>query len=280
MENLLIYAVSDSIGETAQQVSRAAISQFGLTEDEYDIRRHPFVNTEEALMELLESAKRCNAMFVYTLVEPKLAKMANDYCEKHDILKIDLLTDILNILSEKTGKRPKGEAGIIRKMDESYFRRIAAIEFAVKYDDGKEPNKGILEAELVLIGISRTSKTPLSMYLANRNIKVANVPLVPEIPVPKEVYEIDPKKIIGLTNSPEVLNNVRTTRLKALGLSSNANYAKLDRILEELEYADKIMRKIGCPVINVANKAIEETAGDILDIMKEKGIHKNIHKDS
>ena len=260
MENLLIYAVSDSIGETAQQVSRAAISQFGLSEDEYDIRRHPFVNTEEALIELLESAKRCNAMFVYTLVNPKLAKMASDYCEENGILKIDLLTDILSILS--------------------YFRRIAAIEFAVKYDDGKEPNKGILEAELVLIGISRTSKTPLSMYLANRNIKVANVPLVPEIPVPKEVYEIDPKKIIGLTNSPEVLNNVRTTRLKALGLSSNASYAKLDRILEELEYADKVMKKLGCPVINVANKAIEETAGDILDIMKEKGIHKWIHKDS
>ena len=271
MENLLIYAVSDSIGETAQQVSRAAISQFGLSEDEYDIRRHPFVNTEEALIELLESAKRCNAMFVYTLVNPKLAKMASDYCEENGILKIDLLTVILSILSEKTGRKPKGEAGIIR---------IAAIEFAVKYDDGKEPNKGILEAELVLIGISRTSKTPLSMYLANRNIKVANVPLVLEIPVPKEVYEIDPKKIIGLTNSPEVLNNVRTTRLKALGLSSNASYAKLDRILEELEYADKVMKKLGCPVINVANKAIEETAGDILDIMKEKGIHKWIHKDS
>ena len=158
---------------------------------------------------------------------------------------------------------------------------ILSLSFAdFKYDDGKEPNKGILEAELVLIGISRTSKTPLSMYLANRNIKVANVPLVPEIPVPKEVYEIDPKKIIGLTNSPEVLNNVRTTRLKALGLSSNASYAKLDRILEELEYADKVMKKLGCPVINVANKAIEETAGDILDIMKEKGIHKWIHKDS
>ena len=108
MENLLIYAVSDSIGETAQQVSRAAISQFGLSEDEYDIRRHPFVNTEEALIELLESAKRCNAMFVYTLVNPKLAKMASDYCEENGILKIDLLTDILSILSEKTGRKPKG----------------------------------------------------------------------------------------------------------------------------------------------------------------------------
>lgn len=279
MDNLIIYAVSDSIGETAQQVAKAAVSQFGLSEDEYYIKRFAFVRTEDNLLDILNSAKEKNAMFVYTLVDPKLAKMASDFCEEHGILKIDLMTDILNILIEKTGREPLGEAGIIRKMDESYFRRIAAIEFAVKYDDGKDPGKGIKEAELVLIGISRTSKTPLSMYLANRNVKVANVPLVPEIPVPKEVYEIDPKKIIGLTNSPEVLNNVRTTRLKTLGLSSNANYAKLDRILEELEYSEKIMRKIGCPVINVANKAIEETASDILDIMKEKGIHKKIHKD-
>lgn len=278
MDNLIIYAVSDSIGETAQQVAKAAVSQFGLSEDEYYIKRFAFVRTEDNLLDILNSAKEKNAMFVYTLVDPKLAKMASDFCEEHGILKIDLMTDILNILIEKTGREPLGEAGIIRKMDESYFRRIAAIEFAVKYDDGKDPGKGIKEAELVLIGISRTSKTPLSMYLANRNVKVANVPLVPEIPVPKEVYEIDPKKIIGLTNSPEVLNNVRTTRLKTLGLSSNANYAKLDRILEELEYSEKVMRKIGCPVINVANKAIEETASDILDIMKEKGIHKNIHK--
>ncbi len=279
MENLTIYAVSDSIGETAQQVAKAAVSQFTLNEDEYYIRRFPFVRTEENLIGVLESAKKNNAMFVYTLVDPKLAKIAREYCEENNLLKIDLLTGIIDILVEKTGKQPLGEAGLIRKMDENYFRRIAAIEFAVKYDDGKDPGKGIKEAELVLIGISRTSKTPLSMYLANRNIKVANVPLVPEIPVPKEVYEIDPKKIIGLTNSPEVLNNVRTNRLKSLGLSSSANYAKLDRILEELEYSEKIMRRIGCPVINVANKAIEETAGDILDIMKEKGIHKQIHRD-
>ena len=186
---------------------------------------------------------------------------------------------IVNILSEKIGTPPKREPGIIRRMNEEYFRRIEAIEFAVKYDDGKDP-RGVLKADLVLVGISRTSKTPLSMYLANRNIKVANIPLVPEIPIPKEVYEINPKKIIGLTNTPEKLNEIRQSRLKALGLSSSANYAKFDRILEELDYAEKVMKKIGCPVINVSDKAIEETASDILDIMKEKGIHKKTHKDA
>ena len=279
MESFILYAISDSIGETAQQVAKAAISQFDIKEETYDIRRFPYVSTKETLMEILESAKNENSIIVYTLVSENLGDIVEDFCAKENLHCVDLMSQIVNILSEKIGTPPKREPGIIRRMNEEYFRRIEAIEFAVKYDDGKDP-RGVLKADLVLVGISRTSKTPLSMYLANRNIKVANVPLVPEIPVPKEVYEIDPKKIIGLTNSPEVLNNVRTTRLKALGLSSNASYAKLDRILEELEYADKVMKKLGCPVINVANKAIEETAGDILDIMKEKGIHKWIHKDS
>ena len=115
------------------------------------------------------------------------------------------------------------------------------------------------------------------MYLANKNIKVANVPLVPEIPIPKEVFEINPKKIIGLTNSPEKLNQIRQERLKSLGLSSDANYAKFDRILQELDYSEKIMKQVGCPVINVSNKAIEETAGIILDIIKENNL--NIYRD-
>ena len=115
------------------------------------------------------------------------------------------------------------------------------------------------------------------MYLANKHIKVANVPLVPEVPIPKELSEVSTKKIIGLTNSPEKLNEIRTERLKALGLSSKANYANFERILDELDYSENVFKRLGCPVINVANKAIEETAGIILDIMKENEL--NIFKD-
>ena len=279
MESFILYAISDSIGETAQQVAKAAISQFDIKEETYDIRRFPYVSTKETLMEILESAKNENSIIVYTLVSENLGDIVEDFCAKENLHCVDLMSHIVNILSEKIGTPPKREPGIIRRMNEEYFRRIEAIEFAVKYDDGKDP-RGVLKADLVLVGISRTSKTPLSMYLANRNIKVANIPLVPEIPIPKEVYEINPKKIIGLTNTPEKLNEIRQSRLKALGLSSSANYAKFDRILEELDYAEKVMKKIGCPVINVSDKAIEETASDILDIMKEKGIHKKTHKDA
>lgn len=276
MESFILYAISDSIGETAQQVAKAAISQFDIKEDMYDIRRFPYVSTKEMLLEILNSAKKENAIIVYTLVSENLGEVVEEFCKQENLQCVDLMSQILNILTDKIGNSPKREPGIIRRMDEEYFRRIEAIEFSVKYDDGKDP-RGVLKADLVLVGISRTSKTPLSMYLSNRNIKVANIPLVPEIPIPKELFEINPKKVIGLTNTPEKLNEIRQARLKALGLSGDANYAKLDRILEELEYSDKVMKKLSCPVINVSNKAIEETAGLILDIMKENGLRKKIH---
>ena len=276
MENLIIYVISDSVGETAQQVTKAALSQFSI-ENEYEIRRFPYVADENFLIEILESGKNEGAIIVYTLVSENLLNIAKEFCEKEDLNHLDLMTPLLKQIANKTGKEPKREPGIIRKLDESYFKRVEAIEFAVKYDDGKDP-RGILKSDIVVLGISRTSKTPLSMYLANKNIKVANVPLVPEIPIPDEVFKIDPKKIIGLTNNPEKLNSIRQERLKALGLSSDASYANVERILQELDYAEKIMKKVGCPVINVSNKAIEETAGIIIDIMKENGL--KVYKDN
>jgi [pyruvate, water dikinase]-phosphate phosphotransferase / [pyruvate, water dikinase] kinase len=270
MDNLVIYVISDSVGETAQQVTKAAISQFQLN-DEYEIRRFPYVVEINFLEEILKSAKSEGALVVYTLVEKELLTFTEEFCNRENLNCVDLMTPLLREIANKIGVKPKREPGIIRKLDESYFKRVEAIEFAVKYDDGKDP-RGILQADIILLGISRTSKTPLSMYLANKNIKVANVPLVPEIPIPKEVFEINQKKIIGLSNTPEKLNQIRQERLKALGLSSNANYAKFDRILQELDYSDKVMKRVGCPVIDVSNKAIEETAGIIMDIMKENGL--------
>ena len=267
METLIIYVISDSVGETAQQVARAAISQFSIN-DNYEIRRFPYVVDKKFLMQILNSGKNEDAIILYTLVNEELSNLTKEYCHKQNLSSIDLMSPILDKISNKINKNPKREPGAIRKLDESYFKRVEAIEFAVKYDDGKDP-RGILKSDIVLVGISRTSKTPLSMYLANKNIKVANIPLVPEIPLPKELNNINPNKIIGLTNSPEKLNKIRQERLKALGLSKNANYANIERILQELDYSDNIMKKLGCPVINVSNKAIEETAGIIMDLIKE-----------
>lgn len=266
---LSIYVISDSLGDTAEQIVKACVAQFDT--GNYEIKKRPYVQDEEALAPILEEAKNNNSILVYTLVELELIDRLNKFSKEYDIRCIDIMGETLGAISEKFQMEPNREAGVIRKLNKAYFDRVEAIEFAVKYDDGKDP-RGLKKADVVILGISRTSKTPLSMYLANKNIKVANVPLVPESLPPKEIYEVSPARVIGLINSPEKLNQIREERLKALGLTSGANYASMARILEELDYAEKIMKKIGCPVIDVSNKAIEETADIIINILKKQGI--------
>lgn len=270
---LKVYVVSDSLGETGALVIRAAISQFKT--ENYEIKRYPYVNDVEKLKEILDEASSSeSSIVVYTLVDRILVEFIEDYIKRTKLSVIDLMSPIIDVLSDKLGSKPSREPGVIRKLDEAYFKRVAAIEFAVKYDDGKDP-RGFAKADIVLVGISRTSKTPLSMYLANKNIKVANIPLVIEVEPPKELFEIPAKKIIGLTNSPEKLNAIREERLKALGLPSGSNYASFERILNELDFSEKIMKRIGCPVINVASKAIEETAEIVLSLLRKNGINFN-----
>lgn len=270
---LKVYVISDSLGETGALVIRAAISQFKT--ENYEIKRYPYVNDVEKLKEILDEASSSeNSVVVYTLVDKILVEFIQDYIKNTRLSVIDLMSPIIDVLSKKLGSEPSREPGVIRKLDEAYFKRVAAIEFAVKYDDGKDP-RGFAKADIVLVGISRTSKTPLSMYLANKNIKVANIPLVIEVEPPKELFEIPAKKIIGLTNSPEKLNAIREERLKALGLPNGSNYASLERILDELDFSEKIMKRIGCPVINVASKAIEETAEIVLSLLRKNGINFN-----
>ena len=209
------------------------------------------------LDKVFEEASQTTAFLMFSLVDEKLASYAEKRCQEEGFVYVDLLTNVIKAMASISGAKPLGQPGMLRRLDNHYFKRVDAIEFAVKYDDGKDP-RGILKADVILLGVSRTSKTPLSMYLADKQLKVVNIPLVPEIPIPKELSQVSPKRIIGLTNSPEKLNHIRSERLKTLGVSGAANYAKMDRILEELDYADKLMKTLKCPVINVAHKAIEE----------------------
>lgn len=271
MENryTVVYVLSDSVGETGEQVAKAAISQFN--SGKYETRRFPYITDEEQITEILEEAKHERCMIVFTLVVERLKQFLVEKSKEYNIKAVDLMSPILKSMEELVGFPPKREAGLIRKLDEKYFRKVDAIEFAVKYDDGKD-TRGIKKADIVLIGISRTSKTPLSMYLAHKNLKVANVPLVPEVSVPEELFQIDNKKIIGLTANQVKINEIRKERLKALGLSDNANYASMDRIAYEIKYAEDLMGKLSCPIIDVSVKAVEETAGIIMTMVKEKGI--------
>ncbi len=234
------------------------------------MRRIPYVDDESSIIEAFELAKEADAFIAYTLVRPQLREFVKAQGALYQIPAVDILGDLMNTFSEFYHKQPHNSPGSMRQMDAEYFKKVEAIEFAVKYDDGKDP-RGILRADVVLIGVSRTSKTPLSMYLAHKRLKVANVPLAPEVTPPEELYLASPKKCIGLIINPEQLNEIRQERLKTLGLKRNANYAKYERILEELEFSEKIMKRIGCPIINVSNKAVEETAGTILEILKKGG---------
>lgn len=262
----VVYVLSDSIGETAEQVARAVVSQFN--SGEHEILRYPYISEKEQIDEIINEAKDVKCIIAYTMVIEELKNHINKLASTYNIPTVDIMGPMMAAVSRVTELKPRFEPGLIRKLDEKYFKKVEAIEFAVKYDDGKDP-RGVKKADVVLIGISRTSKTPLSMYLAHKNIKVANIPLVPEVPVPDEVFQIDPKKVIGLTTNPIKLNEIRQERLKALGLSYEANYASMERILQELDYAETIMKRVNCPIIDVSNKAVEESAGIILEIIKE-----------
>lgn len=262
-----IYIISDSLGETGELVIRAAISQFDNLN--FELTKIPCVNDLLSLEQVLQDIKKVeNSIIFYTLVENDLLCLMKEYVFKHDLVAVDLLSPVINAIKSSTDLEPIREPGVIRRIDEDYFKRIDSIEFAVKYDDGKDPS-GLADADVVILGISRTSKTPLSMYLAGKKIKAANIPLVPETKLPEELFDIPARKIIGLTNSPFKINEIREERSKALGLPRASSYSSLERILEEIEYADRIMKRIGCIVIDVSNKAIEETAEIIIDYLKK-----------
>ncbi len=260
----VLYVISDALGETAEFVGRAAAAQFiGI---KTRIRRVPYVRDEAHLEEILEEAVAEQAILVYTLVLKGLRDYLERRAAERGLKTVDILGPVIEALSKQTGMEPTHTPNIIHRLDEQYFRKVEAIEFAVKYDDGKDP-RGVLYADVVLIGVSRTSKTPLSMYLAHKGLKAANIPLVPEVIPPDELYAISPRKIIGLTLRPELLNQIRTERLKTLGLGASADYANLERIMQELEYARGIMKRIGCPVVDATGKAVEETASIVLEIL-------------
>lgn len=265
-KGITIYVLSDSIGETGEQVARAAVSQFN--PERYEVRRFPYITEEDQIVEVFEEAKNERSIIIYTIVIEKLKNFIIEMGTVFNIPVVDLMTPALDALENVLEYEPKRESGLIRKLDEKYFKKVEAVEFAVKYDDGKD-TRGIKKADIVLVGVSRTSKTPLSMYLAHKHFKVANVPLVPEVPAPEEIFAKDVKRVFGLIANPFKLNEIRQERLKSLGLNNNANYASIERINLELEYSKKIMEKLNCIVIDVSNKAVEETAGIVMDYMKE-----------
>lgn len=260
----IVFVVSDSVGETAELVTRAAASQFA--NNTFLIRRFPLVDDREAMLEVIQEALKQPTLIVYTLILPEIREALRAELSRHQIPSVDIMGPMLDAMAALTGWMPKLQPGLVHQLDADYFRRIEAVEFAVKYDDGKDA-RGALKADAVLLGVSRCSKTPVSMYLANRQVKVCNIPLVPEVSLPAELFKVPVGKMVGLRVSPDKLASIRAERVRAMGLREGAAYASLDRIHEELEYAEQVYQRLNCPVIDVTNKAVEETALRVLEII-------------
>lgn len=259
-----VFIVSDSLGETAELVTKAALSQFGQTP--VSLHRFPMISTPSDVAAIVEAATERPTLLVYTLIVPEVRDTMSLLTEQRGVIAIDVMGPMMSGFVQLLGTLPKLRPGLIHQMDAAYFRRIECVEFAIKYDDARDP-KGFLKADVVLLGVSRCSKTPVAMYLANRLLKVANLPLVPEVPIPKEIYQVSRQQMVGFRIDPRTLTNIRVERMRSMGLRRDANYADMGRILAELEWADEVYKKLGCAVIDVSNKAVEETAVRVLEIV-------------
>jgi hypothetical protein len=263
-----LHVVSDSTGETAARVVDAVGAQF--PGQEFEVVRHPRVVGVEDVHLAAQRARGRRAVVLFTLVEPELREVMRSLCKRYRLHYCDLLGHPIEAVARVSGAPATRRAGARTVLDSSYFKRIAAIEFAVRYDDGAGAHQ-LAEADVVLVGVSRSSKTPLSMYLAYLGYKTANVPIVKDIEPPAELWKVDPSRVVGLTIDADRLAAIRGERVRGMG--GGGRYADLAEIYEELEYADAVHRKLGCPVIEVSNLAIEETARRIVRLVEERRLH-------
>lgn len=266
MKELTTILISDSTGETAQNYIKSVTSQF--PDLKVNLIRKPSIDTTEEIDEVMDQADS-NCIVVQTIANEDLSKHLRAVAKEKNIEVLDILNYGIRKVEEATGLKAVREIGLTRTLSEDYFNMIEAIEFAIQYDDGKDP-RGFPLSDIVLVGVSRTSKTPTTMILATKNFKVSNLPLVPEIKLPREIFEVDPDRIIGLVIDPDKLSNIREVRSKSLGIVGESIYYDDTRIRRELEYAQEVFKDLDCKVIDVTENTIEQTATDIVQYYFEK----------
>jgi len=268
LEGKRIDILSDSTGETAEKVVRAAMLQF--PHSGALIRLHTRVRTKEAARPILESAAKSGALVVFTVVSPELREFIHASSYELKIEALDLIGSLIGKIGTFLDRQPINTPSAMLPLSDEYFRRIEAVEFTVKSDDGKEP-RNFRKADLVLVGVSRTSKTPLSTLLAQRGLKVANLPIVMGIQPPPELEEAQQERVVCLTIELNQLVEIRKARLKQLGMPMDTGYGLVDQVRLELDYAHTIFRAHPhWPIIDVTGRAIEETAVIILESLKER----------
>ncbi|MDQ2982721.1 MAG: kinase/pyrophosphorylase [Actinomycetota bacterium] len=260
-----LHVVSDSTGETATRLVHALEAQF--PEQEFEEIRHPSVETLDDLRLAVERAKHRPAVVVYTLVDQEMRNEMRALCRRAKLHYCDLLGQPIEAVAKVSGMAARMTPGARPPLDQTYFKRIAAIEFAVRYDDGL--GQGLDEADVVLVGVSRTSKTPLSMYLGYLGYKTANVPIVKGIDPPSALFDIDSTKVVGLTIEAGRLAEIRQQRARRMG-GNNRSYSELVEIYDELEQAETLHRRLGCPVVDISELSIEETAARVIRLIERR----------
>jgi len=263
-----IVLVSDGTGETAAQMTKAAMVQF--SGHNIYFTRYKNVRNQTQIEAICDDAAAEKDLLIFTIVSPQLRAFLVSRCREMGIQYVDLLGPLLAGLAGHFGYEPKSIAGLLHDVNEDYFKRIEAMEYTIAHDDGRDLT-GLEKANIVILGISRTSKTPLSMYLSHQGWRVANIPMIHGFEVPPEVFAIDQRKVVGLTIDPESLATIRRNRLERLGQDKGGEYADPEKVNSEIEYATEIFKKNRrWPVFNVTGKALEETASEIIKLMASR----------
>ena len=257
-----LHLASDSTGETLINVGRAAAAQYKQTHSIEHI--HSLLRTRANVEKALREIEQAPGIVLYTLVDAQLASTLESGCRNLGVPVVPVLDPVLAAFQAYLGTRSAGRVGAQHALDADYFRRIDALNFSLAHDDGQHP-EGLDEADVVLIGVSRTSKTPTSIYLANRGVKTANVPLVPEAPVPMALMQVRHPLVVGLFASPDRIVQVRQHRVLAMKSDElTDSYVNRSKVTEEIAWSRKLCARHGWPVIDVTRRSIEETAAAVL----------------
>ncbi|WP_340588220.1 pyruvate, water dikinase regulatory protein [Erythrobacter alti] len=267
MARLHLHLLSDSTGETLEMIAKAALAQF----EDSDVERHfwPMVRSRQHLDRIVEEFKRNPGLVLYTLVNESIREQLEERCRALGVKHVDALDAVTLALEERLGQEAKGRPGRQHAMDDAYFARVDAIQFTIAHDDGIG-FENWEEADIVLAGVSRTSKTPTSIYLANRGFKVANIPLVVESPPPENLFTLRHPMVVGLTTAPERLVQIRRNRLLSLNETAETSYVDGERVRSEVSFARRMFADNGWPVIDVTRRSIEETAAAVIRLHQER----------
>jgi len=265
-----VFVVSDGTGETASGVVKAAMLQFQTL---WRLRTFSEVRHDSQVRRVLELASRVTALVVFTVVDKTVAARIRELGAELGVPTVDLLGPLIANVAQHLRAEPRLQPGLLHGFSDEYFRRVEAVEFAVRHDDGLNL-RTLFEADIVLTGPSRTSKTPLSMYLAQRGFKTGNVPLIPGMDPPRELLELDPRKVIGLTIDSSTLVTIRQARMRLLRAAPYSTYVDPDAVMAEIARTRRLFRERGWRTVDTSGKAVEETAARILELLGEAPVRK------